>query len=210
MLHERSNRKRGIKMAISSLSSFLHAPFTEATNTYGLVVKTGGAIEAKVAVNYNDSTIYSDGILKKKNTTFKDGKVSLIVDYANKTILSPLLGRVTEAISFTPAAGATEVTSTKHISNTGDKPIPVGFGYIVSDYDVENEKDVFTVKFFYKVEFQPYTQDAKTKEGTIAYTYTALEGTIFELDNGNWCEESDFETLAIAVEYLNSLYDVAI
>jgi len=194
-------------MAISGLSSFLHAPFTESTNLYGPVAKTGGAIEVKPTVNYNDSPIYSDNILKKKNTTFKDGKLVLTVDYANKMVLSPVLGRKTEVISFTPTGeGATVITSTKHISNTSDKPIPVGFGYIIGDYDVDGGKDIYSVKFFYKVEFAPYTQDAKGKEGTIAYVYATLEGTIYELADGRWCEEEDFETLDIAVQYLNSLF----
>jgi len=192
-------------MAIQGLSTFTHSPLNESTGTYGAAAKTGGAIEAKLSVNYNDATIYSDDRLKKKNTSFKDGKVTLTVDYANKVILSPLIGRTTTPISFTSTAGKT-VTSTKHISKTNDKPIPVGFGYIIKDLDVDANKDVYTVKFFYKIEFAPYTQDAKTQEGAITYTYTTLEGTIFELPNGNWCEEEDFDDLETAIEYLYSLY----
>lgn len=195
-------------MAVNGLSSFLHAPLTnESSLTYGESEKTGGAIEAKVAVNYNEATIYSDNKLKHKDTSFKDGTITLTVDYANKAVLSPLLGRTTTEGSFTPDGAETAVTYKKYKSNSNDKPIPVGFGYIVKDFDIDGNKDVYTVKFFYKIEFKPYAQDAKTKEGTIAYTYATLEGTIFELENGDWCEETDFSNSNDAIDYLKSLFE---
>jgi len=192
-------------MAIQGLSSFLHAQLNEVAKTYGSATKTGGAIEVKESISYNDTPIYSDNRLKKKDTTFKEGKIALIVDYANKTVLSPILGKTISDIAFTTSGGAV-VATTKYVSNSNDKPIPQGFGYIIKDLDVDLNKDIYTVKFFYKVEFQPYTHDAKTKEGSKTYTYTTLEGTIFELEDGNWCEEEDFETEIVAIEYLKSLF----
>jgi len=188
------------------LSSFLHATLAnEATKTYGTPQKTGGAIEVKPTVNYNDAPIYSDNRLKHKNTSFKDGSIALTIDYANKAVLSPLIGRNVVSENFVTSAGST-ISVARHISNTGNKPIFVGFGYVVADHDVDGEKSVYTVKFFYKVQFQPYTQDAKTKKGTIEYLETTLTGTIYEMENGDWCEEEDFDSESVAVEYLYKLF----
>ncbi len=196
-------------MAVNGLSTFLHAPLIdESSLIYGEAAKTGGAIEAKVAVNYNEAPIYSDNKLKHKNTSFKDGIITLTVDYANKTVLSPLIGRTVVEVDFIPEGSDTEVKYKKYKSNSNDKPIPVGFGYVIKDFNVDESKDVYTVKFFYKIEFKPYAQDAKTKEGTIAYTYATLEGTIFELENGDWCEEVDFNNANDAIAYLKSLFAV--
>lgn len=193
-------------MAVNGLSTFLHAPLLNESNlTYGSTAKTGGAIEAKATINYNDVSIYEDNRLKHKDVSFKDGTISLTCGYANKSILSPLIGRGTKTEQFTPDGGSA-TTVTRHVSNSNDLPIPVGFGYIVKDFDTDAKKDLYTVKFFYKVEFKPYTQDAKTKQGAKEYGNVTLEGAIYELENGDWCEEEDFDNEVTAVAYLYKLF----
>lgn len=197
---------------IHGISTFLHAPLKdEVLKTYSVAPsKLSGAIEAAPSVNYNTAPIYSDDRLKYKDVSFADGTILLTVDYANKEILSPLYGRTTEDISFTPAGEAiTPVTTTKHISNSGDISIAHGFGYIISDFDVDNKKNVYTVRFFYKVEFAPSLTTARTREGNKTYNAAQLTGTIYELPNGDWMEEADFGELAVAVEYLKSLFKQA-
>lgn len=194
---------------IHGISTFLHAPLAdEVAKTYSkAAAKLSGAIEATPTVNYNSATIYSDNRLKHKDVSFADGTLALTVDYANKEILSPLYGRKVEEVSFTPAGeGATEVVTTKHISNSNDIPVPQGFGYIISDFDVDNKKNIYTVRFFYKIEFSSTLDTVKTQEGTKTYTAAQLNGTIYELPNGDWMEEVDFDSVEVAVEYLKSLF----
>lgn len=194
---------------IHGISTFLHAPLaSEIDRTYSSpAVKLSGAIEATPTVNYNTLPIYSDNRLKYKDVSFADGTIALTVDFANKEILSPLYGRTVEPVSFTPTGeGAVAVTSKKHISNSSDISTSQGFGYIISDFDVDNKKNIYTVRFFYKVEFAPTLETVKTKEGTKTFASSKLNGTIYELQNGDWMEEVDFDVLEVAIEYLQSLF----
>jgi hypothetical protein len=195
-------------MAIKGLSTFLHAPLTsEELTTYGASAKLSGAIEAAPSINYSSATIYSDNVLKHKDVAFSDGTLSLTVDYADKALLSPLYGRTVEESTFTPTGeGAVATPVSKHISNTNDIPVAQGFGYIINDLNVTENKNVYTVRFFYKIEFSPTMETVRTKEGATTYVYSQLNGTIYELPNGNWMEEVDFDTLAVAIEYLESLF----
>ena len=191
-------------MAIQGLSTFKHAEFNESLGTYGSPVTTGGAIEAKLSVNYNDAKIYSDDRLKYKNGSFKDGKIDLTVDYSNKSILSPLMGKVAEAVSF--SNGGATVNATKYASNMTDVAKAIGFSYIVADFDVPNKVTKYVVNFLPHVEFSSETLDAKTAEGTVAYTYSVLTGEIYALANGDWIYRTEFNDLSDAVAYINTLF----
>lgn len=191
-------------MAIQGLSKFVHATFNEALGTYGSPATTAGAIEVKATVNQNDAKIYSDNRLKYKNASFKDGKLDLTIDYSDKAILAPLMGKSSSAVSF--SNGGSTVTSTKYTSKITDIAQAVGFAYIVDDFDVINKVPKYVVKFFPKVEFASETQDAKTAEGTIAYTYTVLTGEIYALEDGTYMEETTFTTVSDAVAYINTLF----
>lgn len=194
---------------IHGISTFLYAPLADETKkTYSeLPAKLSGAIEATPNINFNSQTIYSDNKLKHKDVSFSDGTINLTVDFENKEILSPLYGRKVEKETFTPSGNNAEpIKIKKHISNSGDIPVPQGFGYIISDFDVDNKKDVYTVRFFYKVEFAPSFQTIRTREGSKTYTAAQLTGTIYELPNGDWMEEVDFDDVNVAIEYLNSLF----
>lgn len=194
-------------MAIKGISSFLYAKLlSEDSVTYEEPEKLSGAIECAPTINYNTATIYSDNRLKHKDVSFSDGNLLLTVDYANKEILSPLYGRKVEEEEFTPTGSQTPITVKRHISNTNDTPVPQGFGYIVEDFDVDSKKTYYTVRFFYKVEFAPTLETVRTREGNVTYTYSQLNSTIYELPNGNWMEEADFDSLDVAVEYLESLF----
>jgi hypothetical protein len=193
------------------ISTFLHAPLAdENAKTYSAAPsKLSGAIEATPTINYNSTPIYSDNRLKYKDVTFSDGTIALTVDYADKEILSPLFGRKVEEVSFTPQGGTTAVTTKKHISNAKDIPVPQGFGYIISDFDVDKRKDVFTVRFFYKIEFANSFQTVRTQEGNKTFTAAQLTGTVYSLPNGDWMEEIDFDSLDVAIEYLKTLFVLA-
>lgn len=190
------------------ISTFLHAPLAdEVAKTYNEVAKKlSGAIEATPNITYNSVPIYSDNRLKHKDVSFAEGTINLTIDFKDKEILSPLLGRKSEEVTFTPDGGETPITTTKHISNSKDLPVAQGFGYIISDFDVDGKKTIYTVRFFYKMEFADTFETVRTKEGTKTYTAAQLTGTIFELPNGDWMEEVDFDSLDVAIEYLKSLF----
>lgn len=194
---------------IHGISTFLYAPLAdEVAKTYSKeAAKLSGAIEATPNINYNSVPIYSDNRLKHKDVSFSDGTLNLLVDYENREILSPLYGRKTVEEQFTPEGEETPISVKKHISNSGDIAVAQGFGYIISDFDVDNKKNVYVVRFFYKMEFSPNMQTTiRTREGNKTFTASQLTGTIYELPNGDWMEEEVFDKLEVAVEYLKSLF----
>lgn len=191
-------------MAKQGLSTFKHALFNETLGTYGSPQTTSGAIEVKATINYNDAPLYSDDRLKHKNQSFKDGKLDLTIDYSDKSILAPLMGKASSAVSF--SNGGTTVNSTKYVSNMSDVPKSVGFAYIVNDFDPNTKASRYVVKHYYKVDFASETEDAKTQEGTVSYTYSVLTGVIYALEDGSFMEEVAFDTKADAVAYIDTLF----
>lgn len=190
------------------ISTFLHAPLAdEVAKTYNKTAeKLSGAIEATPNITYNSVPIYSDNRLKHKDVSFSEGTIALTVDFANKAILAPLYGKKSEDVSFTPEGGTEPIATKKYISNSNDTSVPQGFGYIILDFDPDNKKTIYTVRFFYKVEFAESFVTVRTKEGTKTYTAAQLTGTIYELPNGDWMEEVDFDSLDVAIEFLKSLF----
>lgn len=190
------------------ISSFLYAPLAdEAEKTYSAPAKKlSGAIEATPNITYNSVPVHSDNRLKYQDVSFSEGNLALVIDFKDKEIISPLLGRKSEEVSFTPDGGEAPITATKHISSTKDSSVAQGFGYIISDLDVDNKKTIYTVRFFYKIEFADSFTAIRTQEGGKVYTAAQLNGTIFELPDGDWMEETDFDDQKTAIEYLKSLF----
>lgn len=197
-------------MANVGLKSFLYGELTESTSgtaTYAAAKKLAGAIEAKVSVDLNSATIYRDDALGYEDTSFKKGTITLGIDDDDETIFATLLGKKVATESFTPS-GATEAISVKKITSSNtDAPIPVGFGYVTGKQQDSVRK--YKVQFFKKVTFKPFQTDSKTRGESLEFTTPSVEGTISTLADGTWKDEATFDTEALAIAYLKSLYAAA-
>ena len=191
-------------MAKKGLSNFVHAIFNEQAGTYGSPATTSGAIELKLDLQKNDAPIYSDNRLKYKDQSFKDGKIDLVVDFADQSILAPLMGKTTTAVSF--SNGGATVTSSKITSKMSDIPEALGFSWIVKELDPNTKAEKFIVKTLPHVEFAGQTEDAKTQEGSVTFIYTTLSGVVYALADGTYYEEAIFNSQSDAVAYINTLY----
>jgi len=58
--------------------------------------------------------------------------------------------------------------------------------------------------WLYKVKFGESADESKTKGESIEFTTPSIEGTILQLDSGDWKTEQLFETETSAVTWLNT------
>lgn len=178
-------------MATLGLKTFLYAPMATETPTYSKApAKLAGAIEAKVDIEQNDAKLYADDELQDSDESFISGKITLGVDDDDPDIFGPILGKTVDAESG-------EVSS-----NSDDKPMFVGFGYITRN---SGEKK-YRAKFYPKVKFKDFDTEAKTKQDKLEYVTPSVEGTVYALEDGNWKTENRFATKAEAVAYLEGCF----
>lgn len=182
-------------MAQIGLKSFLFGELDEETMTYAEPSKLAGAIEFKESLTTNDAKLYADDVLQESDTSVSGGTVTLGIDDDDDTIFAPLLGKTVQEVTI----GEEKVKVA--VSNTGDLPKAVGFGYITS-----KTKERYKVYFYPKIKFSPYSTDAKTKEDKLEYTTPSVEGTLFPLEDGTYKKESTVNSMAMAVNVLKSFF----
>lgn len=187
-------------MASIGLRRFRYAPLNEDEETYGKIGTLGGAIESKVSLNIAEAKLHSDDVLKEKAQEFVDGTLTMGIDDDDDSIFSPLLGEKTEKYK----APNSEKEVTVYVSNSDDTPIYFGFGQVVPK--MINNKKVYKVEWFPKVQFKPYVPDKKTKGDSLEFSTPSIEGTIFANKNNDWRKRATFETEEEANTYLDSLF----
>ena len=185
-------------MALNGIASFLHAPLDEAKKSYGKVLKLSAAISYKETLDKNASAVYADNVKQWEDNSVTGGKITLGVLDDDPTIFAPLLGRKTKKVSA--GDGEKEV----YVGNSEDISQPVGFGFI--EYGRNKKMPFYQVNFYPKVTFAPYDKEGETKKNNSDYKTPSIEGTIYNLDNGDYKYENRFDTLAEAVEVLYALF----
>ncbi len=193
-------------MANVGIKSFLYGELTETNGvaSYAVAKKLAGAIEAKVAIELNSATLYRDNALGYEDTSFKKGTITLGIDDDDETIFAGLLGKTVNTDNFTPS-GATKTVTVKRITSSNkDVCVPVGFGYVTGK-QIDNVRK-YKVKFLKKVIFKQFETDSKTIGESLEFTTPSVEGSICTLQDGSWKDEATFDTEALAIEYLKSLF----
>lgn len=187
-------------MASIGLRRFRYAPLNEDEETYGKIGTLGGAIESKVSLNIAEAKLHSDDTLKEKVQEFVDGTLTMGIDDDDDSVFSPLLGEKTEKYK----APNSEKEVTVYVSNSDDTTVYFGFGQVVPK--MINNKKVYKVEWFPKVQFKPYVTDKKTKGDSLEFATPSIEGTIFTNKNNDWRKRATFETEEEANTYLDSLF----
>lgn len=185
-------------MASNGLATFLFAPLDEEKSSYGSVKKLAGAISYKEALSKNNASVYADNVKKFEDTSVNGGKITLGVDDDDPAIFAPLLGKKTRKVTVG------EASKEIYVGNSEDIPIPVGFGLI--EYG-RNEKGAFYQPVFYpKVVFAPYDKEAETKKENNDYKTPTVEGTLYNIGNGDYKYDNRYDTLLEAVQVLYALF----
>lgn len=170
-------------MAITGVSTFIHAPLEEKTNRYGTPEKMAGAVDFKETLDRNDAKLYADNELKDSDTSVTGGKLALTIDNDDDTIFAPILGETVEKA---------QIKGKEYnvvCSRTSDIPAYQGFGYIAT-----KNGGKYKAIFYPKVTFVRNDEEAKTMEDKTEYTKPGVEGTIYPVD-GTYKETVTVDTL---------------
>lgn len=93
------------------------------------------------------------------------------------------------------------------LRNINDIPPYVGVG-LVGKSKKDNDTVIYRAKVYLKAQFKEPTDESSTKQESVTFSHTTLEGNLFQLENGDWKQEKDFATLAEAKTYLNGIIGV--
>ncbi len=186
-------------MASNGIASFLYAPLNETDGTYGEVLKFSGAVSYKETLNKSSGAVYADNIKKWEDSSVTGGKLTLGVLDDDPIIFAPLLGRKTKKVKI----GDTEEKEV-YIGNSEDIPQPVGFGFV--EFGRDETKSFYQVNFYPKITFAPYDKEGETRKDNNDYKTPNVEGTIYNLNNGDYKNDNRFDTLQEAVKVLYALF----
>ena len=87
------------------------------------------------------------------------------------------------------------------VANTNDLAPFLGVGMVGKSK--RNGARKYTAKFYYKTQFREPNDENATKQDSTSFSHTTIEGSLFELENGDWKDQKEFDTLAAAKDWLN-------
>lgn len=181
-------------MAKIGLNNFRYAlllnPYTDGAPSYDGAKSPGKAISCSVDISNNSELLFADDVLAESDTSFQKGTVKMGIDEDDLQTMATLLGhKISE--------------SGEIIRNSNDAAPYVGLGRIV--VKMVNGVYKYKVEFLYKVKFSEPSSENNTKEESLKFYTTEIEGTVATLANGDWSVAKTFNLKSDAIAYLESL-----
>lgn len=99
-----------------------------------------------------------------------------------------------------------EDTSGGMLRNVNDIAPYLGIGCVGKSK--RNGALVFRAKIYLKTQFRVPNDENATKQDQVTFGHTTMEGNIFQLKNGDWKDEKEFDTLEDAKEYINTTLNI--
>lgn len=144
--------------------------------------------------NANDVKDYGDDRAVETDTSVIDGTVS--VEHNELT---------TEQEAY--MLGHSVGSDGEIVSNSTDIAPFLGVGFVGKSKRSGSYK--YTAKFYPKVQFREPGDDNATKQDSTSFTHSTLEGNMFTLQNGDWREAKEFDSLAAAKSWLDDKVGVS-
>lgn len=154
-------------------------------------------VDEKFAPNYANAELYANDSLAESDTSFIDGALTITIADDEDTFIATILGN--------NASEEGEVTQ-----NIEDISPELSYGHIIPKvyYGVRKYK----VEFFPRVKFTKITSDNKTRNSSVEFNTSSLEGKVMRLEKdfnglkeGDWEKHQTFATLKEAEAYLDKL-----
>lgn len=183
-------------MAKIGLRNFRFGILTEAidgTATYGAAQTPGKAVSCNVSISNNDAKLFADDGLAESDTSFQSGTVTMGIDKDDLVTQAVLLGH--------------EINDGNITRNSNDVAPYVGLGRIVTM--MVNGAYKYKVEFLCKVKFSEPSQDDTTKGESVEFGTVSIEGTVSQLQSGDWSVAQTFDTRTEAETYLASFFEGA-
>lgn len=180
-------------MAKIGLKYFKFSVLTEnqdGTHSYAGAQSPGKAISCSVQVNNNTAKLRADDEDAEVDSSFSGGTVSLGVDRDDLSTQSTLLGHTLSDGVMT--------------RNANDTAPYVGVGRIISLLRDGAKK--YKTEILYKVKFGEPNQEDNTKQETVSFGTSTLEGQIGTLANGDWSDTKIHDTLSAAQTYIDTAF----
>lgn len=157
-----------------------------ATYTDGIYMGPNAAFN--FSPNSNDVKDYGDDRTVETETGVNDGTLSVEHNELTAEQEAYMLGH-------TLSEGGSV------LSNANDIAPYLGVGFVGKSKRSGALK--YTAKFYPKCQFREPSDDNATKQDTTAFAHSTLEGNMFPLQNGDWRDAKEFDTLDAAKTWLN-------
>ena len=184
--------KTGFEYTVmGKLTAGTDTSLADATYTDGIYMGPNAAFN--FSPNANDVKDYGDDRVTETDTTVIDGTVSVEHNELTAEQEAYMLGHtVTEGVV---------------VSNADDLAPFLGIGFVGKSKRSGANK--YTAKFYPKVQFREPSDENATKQDSVSFAHTTLEGNMFTLQNGDWRESKEFDTLAAAKAWLDDKVGVS-
>lgn len=155
----------------------------------------GTSATFSITTTSNDAKDYGDNRVVETDTSVTGGSISLVLNEMQAELNAFLLGHTVDEDSG-------EVT----FSQDDIAPF-LGIGAIGTSR--RNKMNKYIGKFYKKVQFKEPNDENATKQDTVSFSNTTLEGNMFVPEDGVWKEQCEFDTLDEAKEWLNAKVGIA-
>ena len=136
----------------------------------------------------NDVKDYGDDRTVETDTSVTGGTLSIELNERTAEVYCQVLGH-------------TLSEDGEVLANTEDIAPFLGVGAVGKSR--RSGKTTYTGKFYYKTQFREPSDENATKQESTSFTHTTLEGSLFQMESGDWKSEKEFETLTEAKEWLD-------
>lgn len=172
-------------MAKIGLKYPVAAKLSEDESSYSGGFVIARAIKATVNVTSNDTKLYADDSVAESDKSFNNGSLSLNVDDLTQKVYADLLGH-----TYT-AAESTENGSPETVVASANDDAPY-FGVGFYGKIRRRGKTLYQAKWLRKVQFSEPNDETDTKGESVSFQTPTIEGTVFQLDTGEWKEQAEF------------------
>lgn len=99
--------------------------------------------------------------------------------------------------------GHTYNEETGVVRNMEDIPPYLGVGFVGKSKSSEKVGITYRAKIYLKTQFKEPGDSNATKQDSVTFSHTTMEGNLFQLENGDWNMDKEFETLKEAKDFIN-------
>ncbi len=150
----------------------------------------GPAANVNGSPTSNDVKDYGDDRAVETDTSVTGGTISLELNEPTMENEAFMLGH-----SLTDEGGM--------LRNSNDIAPYVGIGFVGKSK--RNNKLVFRAKIYLKTQFRVPNDENATKQEQVTFSHTTMEGSMFQLENGDWKDEKEFTALDAAKKFINRI-----
>ena len=181
-------------MAKKGLSYVAFAKLNETTGAYSEGVHLSPAAQFSFTPTKSDVRDYGDDHVVETDNSVTGGTISLELNNDDAEVYAYLLG------ATVTASGNDEGLVT---SKTTDVAPYVGTGVIGP------AQDKYICKVYVKTQYGEPNDEHSTKEENVTFNHLTLEGNMFALEDGTYRKRMEFDTLAEAKTWLNTLFGIS-